>query len=367
MTATDLRPPAERAAAEPDRPARGRAAARAAVTGVRRRRARRTLLVCLVLVVLIVVVLVASMITGDVPLTVGQVWYALTGRGTAGTNFIVYQLRLPRIETGLLTGACFGVAGAIFQSLVRNPLASPDIIGVSYGASAGGVVAILVLGWSGFALSGAALVGGLAVAAAIYLLAWRDGISGYRFVLIGIGLSAVLASVINYAITRAQVFEAQSALVWLTGSLNGASVDQFATLLPPAAVLLVAALVARRWLSGLQLGDELAVATGVPVERARLVLILIGVALAAVATAAVGPIGFVAFVAGPIARRLTRGTGDALVAPALVGALVVTAADYAGQHLLPVTLPVGVITPLIGAPYLLWLLITSGKTRFGGS
>ena len=336
------------------------------VSGVRGALRRRTRLVAAGLVVALLGVVVASLVVGDFPLSVREVVASLTGQGTRASDFIVYELRLPRVLTGLAVGACFGLSGAIFQSMIRNPLASPDIIGITAGASATAVVAILILGLSGFAVSALSFAGALTVALLIYLLAWKDGVSGYRLVLVGIGMAAMSLSLIHFLMTRAEVWDAQVALVWLTGSLNGASDAQ---LRPLAVLFLVIApltLWAGRALAGLQLGDDTARGIGIRVDRTRLMLIFFGVALAAIATAAAGPVGFVAFVSRPIARRLTHGTGIALVPAALVGALVVVAADFAGQHLLPVQLPVGVLTAAVGAPYLLYLLVVSNRIGHGG-
>jgi iron complex transport system permease protein len=337
-----------------------------AVRRVRHRLRRRTGLVCGGLVVALLGLIVAALVVGDFPLSVGQVFASLTGRGGRAGDFIVYQLRLPRAGSAVAVGACFGLAGAIFQSMMRNPLASPDIIGITYGATASGVVAILVIGVSGLAVSALAFAGALATALLIYLLAWRQGVAGYRLILVGIGIAAMLAAVIDYLMTRAAVWDAQVALQWLTGSLNGVSDTTMRTLLVLMLVVVPPTLWASTALGGLQLGDDTAAGLGVRVERARLLLVLFGVALASIATAAAGPIAFVAFVSGPVARRLTHGTGIALIPAALVGALVVLAADFAGQHLLPVQLPVGVLTAIIGAPYLLYLLVTTNKIGQGG-
>lgn len=336
------------------------------VRAVRRRLGRRTVLVCAVLVAVLVVLVGLALAVGDYPLSVQQVWLSLTGRGTRATDFIVHDLRLPRVVTGVAVGVCFGLSGAIFQSLVRNPLASPDIIGITAGASAAAVVAIVLLGLSGYAVAGLAFVGALAAALAVYLLAWRDGVSGYRLVLVGIGVAAMLGAVIDYLMTRAEIWDAQVALVWLTGSLHGASAAELRPLLALLPPVLALAVWAGRALEGLQLGDDAATALGVRVERARLLLVLAGVALAAIATAAAGPVAFVAFVSGPLARRLTDGTGVALLPAGLVGAVVVVAADLAGQHLLPVQLPVGILTAAVGAPYLLYLLVRSNRLGHGG-
>ena len=228
------------------------------------------------------------------------------------------------------------------------------------------MIAILVIGLGGLAVSAFAFAGALATALLIYLLAWRQGVSGYRLILIGIGIAAMLGALIDYLMTRAAIWDAQVALQWLTGSLNGVSDATMRTLLVLMLVIVPPTLWASTALGGLQLGDDTAAGLGVRVERSRLLLVGVGVALASIATAAAGPIGFVAFVSGPIARRLTGGTGIALIPAALVGALVVLAADFAGQHLVPVQLPVGVLTAIIGAPYLLYLLLTTNKIGQGG-
>lgn len=322
----------------------------------RRSRRRRTAAVCLVLLGLLTSVTLVALALGDFPLTLGQVVSSLTGRGTRGSDFIVYELRLPRVLAGLGVGFAFGVSGAVCQTMLRNPLASPDIIGITAGAGAGAVLAILWLGLSGVAVAGSAFGAALLTALAIYLLSWRQGVSGLRLVLVGIGVAAVLYSLTDFLMTRAQIYQAQEALVWLTGSLNRAGTTGSVPLAVVVALSLVLSPVASRTLSTLQLGDDTAQALGVGVERSRLLLLLLAVALAAVATSVAGPVGFVAFVSAPIARRLTGEAGPGLVTAGLVGAAVVTVADLVGQHLLPVALPVGVLTAAVGAPYLIYLL-----------
>lgn len=336
------------------------------VRAVRTQLRRRSTVVVASLLIFLLIMFCLAMTVGDFPISVQQVWMSLTGRGTRATDFIVHELRLPRAVTALAVGACFGLSGAIFQSMMRNPLASPDIIGITSGASAAAVIAILMLHLSGYAVSAFAFVGALATALAIYVLAWKNGVAGYRLVLVGIGIAAMLGAVIDYLMTRAQIWDAQVALLWLTGSLNGASATEMTPLLVLMIITVPLALYAGRALGGLQLGDDAATSVGVRVEHSRLFLILIGVALASIATAAAGPVGFVAFVSGPIARRLTNGTGIALIPAALVGSAVVIAADFAGQHLLPVQLPVGILTAAVGAPYLLFLLVRSNRIGHGG-
>ncbi|CAL9656541.1 putative siderophore transport system permease protein YfhA [Streptomyces sp. enrichment culture] len=334
---------------------------------LRRARGIRFAAVCAVLALVALAALVLSLTVGDIDVPFTDVLAVLTGRADAGTWFIVGELRLPRALLALLVGCCFGLSGAVFQALLRNPLASPDVIGVSAGASAGAVLASMAFGLSGLAMSGSALVGALAAGTAIYLLAWRGGVSGGRFVLIGIGVGTGLVSLRSYLMTRAEVTEAANAFVWLTGSLNGRSWDQFWPLLGCAVVLLPLTLAAARGLGALQLGDETAGGLGARVQRDRLALLASATALVGVATAAAGPIGFVAFVSPPVARRLVPGQGAALVPSALTGAALVCLADFAAQHALPgIQVPVGVVTSVIGAPYLLWLLARAGRVGRAG-
>lgn len=324
---------------------------------------RRRRLVTGVLLGVVLALFSVSMVVGDVGLSVAEVTRSLTARGTPGDDFVVHELRLPRALTGVLVGAAFGLSGGIFQALLRNPLASPDIIGITWGASAGAIVAIVVFGSVGSVVSLSALVGALAAAATIYLVAWRDGVSGARLVLIGIAIAAVLQAMVTYLLTRAEIFTAQDALTWITGSLNDMTRGSMSTLAWELAPVVVALLVARRWLGPLQLGDEFARSLGLPVERARLALILLAVALAAVATAAAGPIAFVAFVSAPISRRLVGGGSVSLVAAALVGMSVVLAADLVAVHAMSPSFPVGVVTGLVGGPYLLYVLASSNRVR----
>ena len=338
----------------------------AASREVRRREVARSTGVVIALSVATFVVFCISISVGDFPIPLGDVVPAIFGVGTEDAEFIVRTLRLPRALTGLLVGASFGVSGAIFQSLARNPLASPDIIGIDAGASAAAVFCIVVLSLSAGMTALGALAGALLTAFAIYLLAWKGGVSPYRLVLVGIGIAALLSGVTQYLLTRAEIFEAQRAVVWLTGSLNGRGwehVRQVAIadiLLLPVVVALIGPL------RILQLGDDAARGLGVAVERSRLLLVIVGVALAALATAAAGPVIFVAFVSAPIARRLT-GSPLAVGSAALVGALLVLLSDLVARRAFaPTELPVGVVTGVVGAPYLLWLLARSNRVGRGG-
>ncbi|MET4637072.1 iron chelate uptake ABC transporter family permease subunit [Mycetocola sp. 2940] len=334
-----------------------------AAAAVPRRSTPKELWVIGILVLLVVAVACVSLAVGAYTLSVADLVTTLLGQGARGDTVIVFRLRLPRVALGILTGAAFAVAGALFQTLLRNSLASPDIIGISQGASVSAATAILIFGASGFVVSLSAFGGALAVAAAIYLLSWRNGVSGYRFVLIGVGAAFFLQSVLGYLLTRGDVREVSQALVWMVGGVGGAQWSEIVVVACALALLLpvVAALAPR--LRVLQLGDDAAGGLGVTVERTRVLLLVAAVALCAVATAFVGPIAFVAFVSAPIARRIV-GTGSlALIPSALVGILLVLSADFVAQHALPgeLQVPAGIITGIIGAPYLLWLLATADR------
>ncbi len=337
------------------------------IAAVRQTAARRRQGVTFGLVAALAVAFALAMYLGDYPVPVSGIVQSLlspvTGLIDRGVDFIVLQVRLPRAVLALLSGASFALAGIIFQTLLRNPLASPDIIGISHGASASAVFCIIILGWTGLAVSLGAFAGAILTALAIYLLAWRDGVTPFRVVLIGIGVAAMLAAVISYLFTRARLNEVQQALAWLVGSLN-ASRPGDALVLGGAMLVLIPAMVALlRGLDAMELGDDTARALGNRVEPTRLGLMLVAVGFAAFATAAVGPVGFVAFVSGPLARSLLKGAGRGFFHAALVGSLVMLVSDLIAQHLLPtVQLPVGVVTGACGALFLLWLLIASGRS-----
>ncbi|MDY7102450.1 MAG: iron chelate uptake ABC transporter family permease subunit [Actinomycetota bacterium] len=327
----------------------------------------RTVSVTVGLAVATFVAFCVSISVGDFPIPLVDVVPAVFGFGDPDSDFIIRTLRLPRAVNGLLVGIAFGMSGTVFQTMARNPLASPDVIGITQGASFSAVLVIVLVGGSSTLVAGSALFGALAVSLAVYALAYRQGVSSYRLVLVGIGVGAVAMAGTEYLLTRADLYDAQRAFVWLTGSLNGRGWDQARPLAAVLLVLLPVLAVLSRPLRGIQLGDDTAKALGVSVERSKVGLILTAVALAAVATAAAGPIAFVAFVSGPIARRMTRSSGLSFIPTALVGALVVLLSDLVGRRLFaPTELPVGVITGIIGAPYLLWLLARSNKVGSGG-
>ena len=329
-----------------------------------RRPARRTLLVCAAALLAIVVAAIAGLALGDYPLTTEEVIGVLTGRVDGLARTVVLDWRLPRVLAAIGFGAALGVSGAIFQTLTRNPLASPDIIGLANGSFTGMLVALLLLGGSWPALMAGSLLGGLAAAVAIFLLALRQGLSGFRFIVVGIGVSAMLAAFNSWLLLRADLDVALFAAAWGAGTLNTAT----ATVVWPALACLVVLFAvlpfAARPLRQLELGDDSARALGVRAEAVRLSALLWGIVLVAIATAAAGPIAFIALVAPQIARRLIGSATLSLVPAACAGALLLLASDLVAQRAFaPTQLPVGVMTVVVGGGYFVWLLVREGRRR----
>ncbi|MEI5582668.1 MULTISPECIES: FecCD family ABC transporter permease [unclassified Agromyces] len=328
---------------------------------------RRALLVASGAAIVVLAASTAALVLGAAGVALPDLVAALAGRGDATTNLVVFRLRLPRVVAAVIAGVGLGLGGALFQSTLRNPLASPDILGVTGGASLAAVAAMLVLGVTGPAVSLAALAGALAVAAIIWALAWRDGLTGIRFVLVGIGVASIVSGLLGWLITRAEVREAPAALVWMVGGVSSIGWDELAVAGAALAVVVVLVALHAHRMPLLALDDDTARGLGVDVTRARLVAILLGVAAVAVATALTGPIAFVALVAAPVARALVGNGRAALAASALVGAAIVLVADLVAQHALgDVAVPVGIVTGLIGAPYLLWLIARGNRKGAGG-
>ncbi|MFH9738554.1 FecCD family ABC transporter permease [Streptomyces roseolus] len=321
----------------------------------------RALAVTAAILVALLAVALVSLTTGDYELTVGEVLRALAGGDSGGADFIVNTLRLPRLLTALAVGAALAVSGALLTSLTGNALGSPDIIGFTNGSAVGALTVIIVLHGSMTQIATGALIGGLA-AAAVHLLMLGRGLQGFRLVVIGIGVSALLLAVNSYLITRATFQEALEAQAWLIGSLGNRGWTHANAILIAVAVLLPPAFLLSRRLAMVEMGDLTATALGVDVARTRAVLLLVSVALAAFATAVTGPIWFIALAAPQLARRLTRTAGPVLLPAALMGALLLAASDLAAQRLFaPALLPVGTATGTIGGLYLIWLLITESR------
>lgn len=318
--------------------------------------------------------LVVSLSLGTFAIPAGDVVRALFGLDAGPANLIVHQLRLPRALTALLVGTAFGLAGAIFQAVTRNPLASPDLIGIAAGSGTGAVGAILV---GGVTAAGAgtfglvplgALLGALTTTAVVYLLAFRDGsITGYRFVLVGIAANGALVALTRWMLTRADINQASRAMVWLTGSLNGRDFEHVRWAGLALLVLVPLALALIRPYQLLQFSDDTAHSLGIPLRWTRVGLLVLAACLTAMAAAAAGPIAFVALAAPQLARRLTGTAGIPLVTSGITGAVLLSTADLAARTVIaPIELPVGILTGAVGAPYLLVLLARANRAGTGG-
>ncbi len=309
-----------------------------------------------------VVLAVIALGLGDLPLSPSEVLQALFASDGGFTSTVVRDWRLPRVLAALVFGSALAVSGAVFQSLTRNPLGSPDVIGFATGAYTGALVALTVVGAGVVSASAGALVGGLLTAVVVYLLAYRRGMQGFRLIIVGIAVTAMLQAVNLFLLLRAQQDVAMAAAIWGAGSL---ALIGWPTLVPAIVCLLICTpgLVLVPGLRQLELGDDAAAAHGVAVERVRVGLVLFAVALVAIVTAAAGPIAFVALAAPQITRRLVRSAGIPLVSSAAVGALLMLGADLIAQHVLPVDVPVGIVTVVIGGIYLLTLLVHEARSR----
>ncbi|MCE9985200.1 iron-enterobactin ABC transporter permease [Leclercia adecarboxylata] len=325
---------------------------------------RRLVLSCLLLMLVSLAVAVFSLRSGTVTLDFTQVFNALTGSAPRNITMVVTEWRLPRVMMALLVGAALGISGAIFQSLMRNPLGSPDVMGFNTGAWSGVLVAMVLFGQHLTAITLAAMAGGILTSLIVWALAWRDGIETFRLIIIGIGMRAMLMAFNTWLLLQASLETSLSAGLWFAGSLNGLT---WAKTLPAAPLILlmfVCALLLVKRMRLLEMGDDSACALGVSVERSRLMLMLVAVVLTAAATAIAGPISFIALVAPHIARRLSGTARWGLTQSALCGSLLLLAADLCAQQLfMPYQLPVGVVTVSLGGIYLIVLLVQESRKK----
>ncbi|MFC4125065.1 FecCD family ABC transporter permease [Nocardia rhizosphaerae] len=324
----------------------------------------RTLVVCAVLLTIGAAAAVLALGTGDFPIPAARVLRALFIGDERFDRLVVWDWRLPRILLALALGAALGVSGAILQSVTRNPLGSPDIIGFSTGAYTGALLVILILGGGSFQTAAGAMIGGLGAALVIHLLAFRHNVTGFRLIIVGIGVSAMLASVNTWLIMRADLDAAMSAAAWGAGSLNGLSWPQVAPTILILAVLSLALIPAAPRLQILELGDDTARALGIDASKATGWLIALSVGFTSLATAVAGPIAFVALAAPHLARRLTRTPSIALLPAAAMGATLLVVCDWIAQRAFaPTTVPVGIVTGSIGGLYLAYLLVAEARRK----
>ncbi|MFI6514994.1 FecCD family ABC transporter permease [Spirillospora sp. NPDC050679] len=320
-------------------------------------------LVTLLLAAATFLVFCLSIAIGDLFVSLPRVVATIVGRGERVDQFVIMDLRMPRALAGLVVGIALGVSGAITQSIARNPLASPDVLGITGGASAVAVFLVTVSGGTAAALadtvglSAAALAGGLGTGMLVYFLAWRRGIDGFRLILIGISVSSAMEAITSWLLVQADIRDVARAQAWLIGSLDGRSWSEVRVALCCALVLLAVVAVAAFQFRPLHFGDEIAAGLGVRHSAVRAVMLLCAVLLAGVAVGAAGPVPFVALVAPQVGMRLARRPTPPLVVSGLVGALLLIGADLVARTALPVSLPVGVVTAAIGGPFLIYLLV----------
>ncbi|MFE8698769.1 FecCD family ABC transporter permease [Cytobacillus sp. FJAT-53684] len=328
--------------------------------GMRQRR-KRWIFVTSLLIILAVILCCAMLLLGNTIYPVKVVIRSLMGEEIAGANFAVNTIRLPRMLAGLFAGFAFGVAGYIFQTILRNPLANPNILGITSGSSVAAVFCIIILHSSNTVISIAAVIGGLITVIVMYLLSRGRAFSIGRLIIIGIGMQAMLDAVISFLILKSAQQDIPVAIRWLSGSLNGSKMDALPPLIIMVVVFTPIMLLLGKHLSMLELGEQMATSLGVATDKIRITLIVSSVFLIAIATSTTGPIAFVSFLAGPIANRLVGVSASNILPAGLVGANLVLFADLIGQFAFEYRFPVGVITGLLGAPYLIYLLIRMNR------
>lgn len=318
----------------------------------------RTAVLAAALIVLLAIIGAVSLILGSITLEPAEVLQALFGVGEERSVRTVQGRRLPRLLCALLVGLALGIAGCVFQSLSRNALGSPDIIGFTSGAATGAVAQITFFGGGVLETALAAVAGGLVTAFVVYLLARKDGVTGgIRLVLVGIGIGAIMAAITDLLLVRAGVAQASAAQVWQAGSLTGRGWPHVWSIVAALVVLLPVVLAFGRALRMIEMGDEAAAGLGIAVERIRFGMLVVGVLLTAVATAVAGPIAFVALAAPQIVIRIARRGSVLLVLSGLMGAILLALADIVSQHVdIGLRLPIGIVTSIIGGLYLIWLL-----------
>ncbi|CAN5599660.1 iron-enterobactin ABC transporter permease [soil metagenome] len=332
--------------------------------GLALRASWRSITVVAILGIGALVMAVFALGVGEYPVPPGQVIDIVIGRDDSFASVLVLEWRMPRILLALLIGAALGISGAIFQALTRNPLGSPDVIGFDFGAYASALVAIAVFGGGYYMISISAVAGGLITAVVVYLLAYKNGLAGFRLIIVGIAVSAVLSSLCQWIILKIRLHQAVTASVWQQGSLSGLEWAQVFPVVGALVFAVVMLVVVGPKLPILQMGDDAAGALGIRPERVRLAYFGIGVLLIAIAAAAAGPISFVALAAPQLARRLTGAPGVGLVSAAAMGAFLLLASDLIALRIFaPAELPVGAVTVTLGGLYLVYLLVMQARRQ----
>lgn len=332
---------------------------------------KKALITSLLLLAAVFCIFVISTGLGEVMISPLNVLKTFFGYGNDMENLFIFSFRLPRIIIALLVGISLAIAGAILQGLIRNPLASPDIIGISGGGSVGVVVFLMLFSNKNNALTVsiewmpvAAFLGATIIGLLVYFLSWKNGSTSIRLVLIGIGLSMLTQSLTTLFMIKGPIYQAAQANVWITGTVYGATWEQVRTLLPVVIVLLIVSIISVRNVNIQELGDELATGVGSAIQKNRLLLLVLSTALTGSAVAFAGAIGFVGLMAPHIGRRLVGSSFGALLpVSALIGAILVMVADLIGRTLFsPLEVPTGVFTAAIGAPYFIYLLYKTRNT-----
>ena len=326
-----------------------------AEAGMKKRR-RREVIFLLVLLIIWFALSCFLLLWGDKVYSVSEVLRVLCGETIKGVTYSVKTIRLPRVLVGTFAGFAFGIAGNTFQKILRNALASPDVMGITSGASAAAVFTMMVLGWSGAAVSAAAMTGGILTATVILVFSQKKGFSVSRMILTGIGIQAMLQAVINFIILKTSDYNIADALRWLSGSLNGSRMSDFTVFSVIVIVCTALILVKENDLKILGLGEELPVTLGLNTVLSRRLLIYCAVVLCAGTTAVTGPLSSVAFMSGHIAARIMKTGGIGTLHAGMTGAVLVLISEAVGQFAFSTRYPVGVITGIIGAPYLIYLL-----------
>ena len=325
------------------------------------KRKKKTIFITILLLIITIILCFNMLIIGKEKYSIETVIRVLIGQEIEGANFAISVIRLPRMLAGLLVGICLAIAGNTFQTILRNSLASPDVIGISTSSSAAAVFCILVLNYSGAIVSIISTIFGIVISVLIYIISKGNVFSNNRLILIGIGVQTMLNALISYIMVNANEYDVPEALRWLSGSLNGIQMKSIPSLLIVTIIFTCIILILEKHLKIMELGEDLSITLGVNTNLVRIILIISSVFIIAFSTSVTGPIAFISFLSGPIAKKLV-GTGSKnLFISGLIGAILVLLSDLIGQFALNTRYPVGVITGVLGAPYLLVLLIKLNK------